>query len=160
MTKRLTHQLTYDAPLAEVAAMLADPAFREAVCDAQRVLRREATVSTDGPTVVHLSYAHSTERIPSFARSVVGEEIQIVQTETWPTPQQGTLAAEIPGKPGRITGRTTLTESGGRTTQTVDLEVKVSVPLLGGKLEGMVGDLLLRAYDAEQRVGRDYLSRS
>ena len=39
MATTLTHEMTYDAPLADVAAMLADPAFREEVCADQRVLR-------------------------------------------------------------------------------------------------------------------------
>jgi hypothetical protein len=38
------------------------------------------------------------------------------------------------------------------------MRIKVSVPLVGGKIESMVADLLGRAYDAEAAIGRDYLS--
>ena len=50
MSKRLTHELTYDAPADAVAAMLADPAFREEVCDYQRVLRRDGHRATPPAT--------------------------------------------------------------------------------------------------------------
>ena len=45
------------------------------------------------------------------------------------------------------------------TTETVDLDIKVSIPLVGGKIEGLISDLLLKALKVENRVGRDYLSR-
>ena len=46
MSKRLTYDMAYDAPQDAVLAMLADPAFREEVCDYQRVLRKSVTVET------------------------------------------------------------------------------------------------------------------
>ena len=46
----------------------------------------------------------------------------------------------------------------GGTVETVELVVKVRVPLVGGKLEGLIADLLLKALKAEHHVGRDYLS--
>jgi hypothetical protein len=56
-------------------------------------------------------------------------------------------------------GTITLAESGGTTTETVDVEVKVHIPLVGGKIEGLIVDLLRKALVAEGKVGRDYLSR-
>ena len=41
---RFSHDLEYDAAPEAVAAMLADPAFREQVCDALHVLRHEVSV--------------------------------------------------------------------------------------------------------------------
>ena len=52
-----------------------------------------------------------------------------------------------------------LGESGGTTTETVDLDIKVGIPLVGGKIEGLIADMLLKALRAEKKVGRDYLSR-
>ena len=45
MTTRLTYELTYDAPLTDVGAMLADPAFREQVCDAQHARPQDGRAS-------------------------------------------------------------------------------------------------------------------
>lgn len=159
MSKRLVHELVYDAPASEVAAMLADPAFRKAVCDHQGVVRSDVSVQTAGAgTEVVVERVHSADQVPSFARKIVGDEITIVQTETWTTPERADISMTIPGKPGEIDGRATLVESGGTTTETVELTIKVSIPLVGGKLEGLISDLLLAALKAENRVGREYLT--
>ncbi len=89
----------------------------------------------------------------------MGDEIQIVQTERWASADRGDIAVEIPGKPGDMKGTAQLRESGGTTTETVDLTVKVGIPLVGGKLEGLIGDLLLKALRAENTVGREWLAR-
>jgi hypothetical protein len=162
MSKRLTHVLTYDAPLAAVAAMLADPAFREQVCDAQGVLRHTVTIegdAADGDLEVTVDQVQAASGIPSFAKKFVGDEINVVQTESWSSPGAGDIRVTIPGKPGDMSGTARLTESGGTTTETVTLDIKVGIPLVGGKIEGLVADLLLKALKAESRVGRDYLSR-
>ncbi len=160
MSRRLRHDLTYDAPLADVAAMLADPAFREEVCDYQGVLRHRVSVEADDDsTAVTIDQVQAARGIPSFARKFVGDEINIVQEETWSTPDEGVIRVTIPGKPGEMSGTARLRESGGVTTETVDLSIKVSIPLVGGKIEGLIADLLLKALKAENHVGRDYLSR-
>lgn len=160
MSKKLEHDLTYDAPTDAVAAMLTDQAYREEVCARQRVLRSAVSVTSRGTTtVVVVDQVQAARGIPSFATKFVGDEITIVQTETWTSAERADVRMEIPGKPATITGTTTLSESGGTTTQHVELEVKVGIPLVGGKIEGLVADLLKRAYAVEESVGRDYLSR-
>ena len=162
MSKRLAHDLVYDAPLADVAAMLADPTFREEVCAYQGVLRADVTVdgdASDGGMEVVIDQVQAAQGIPSFAKKFVGDEINIVQRESWSSPEAGDIAVTIPGKPGEMSGTARLRESGGQTTETVDLTVKVNIPLVGGKIEGLIADLLLKALKAENAVGRDYLSR-
>jgi hypothetical protein len=160
--KKMTHDLTYDAPASAVAAMLADPAFREEVVQAQHVLRHEVTVTGDpaaGSGTVTVEQVQAANGLPSFARKFVGDEIQIVQDEKWTSPTGADLHVSIPGKPGQMAGTIRLNESGGTTTETVDLDISVGIPLVGGKIEGVVADMLIRALRTEQKVGRDYLSR-
>ena len=159
MPKQIRHQLTYDAPLAEVAAMLRDPGFRTRVCEYQDVLRSSVAIEPDGPGMrVRIEQVQTARGIPSFATKFVGDEIEIVQEETWTGPENGELVLTIPGKPGEGRGTATLTESNGRTVETVDLTVKVSIPLVGGKLEGLISDLIIKALKAENAVGREWLS--
>ncbi len=117
MAKRITHDLTYDAPLADVAAMLADPAFREEVCEHQRVLRHDVDVTGSGAGMrVRIEQVQAAKGLPSFATRIVGDEIQIVQSEVWTADDQGDIVVEIPGKPGERSGTATRRESGGVTT--------------------------------------------
>ncbi|MEI5672687.1 MULTISPECIES: DUF2505 domain-containing protein [unclassified Nocardioides] len=160
MSRRIKHELTYDAPLAAVAAMLGDPAFREEVCERQHVLRQTVSVTPAGAgKEVVVDQVQAATGIPTFAKKFVGDEINIVQKEIWTDAERGDIYVTIPGKPGDMKGTVRLEESGGRTTETVSLEIKVGIPLVGGKIEGLIGDLLLKALQRENEVGRDYLSR-
>lgn len=160
MSKRLKHELTYDAPMSEVAEMLADTSFREEVCDYQGVKRAMVSIdSDDNGMEVTIDQVQAAQGIPSFARKFVGNEINIVQQESWSSPTEGDITVTIPGKPGEMKGTARLEESDGVTTETVDLTVKVNIPMVGGKIEGLIADLLLKALKAENKVGRDYLSR-
>ena len=160
MATTLTHRLQYDAPLADVAAMLADPAFREEVCDYQRVLRSRVEIEADGDTkTVEIEQVQPAKGIPGFAKKFVGDEITIVQHEDWSSPDAAALQVTIPGKPGEMVGTITLEESGGTTTETVDVRIKVGIPLVAGKIEDLIAGLLRKALVAEEQVGRDYLSR-
>jgi len=160
MTKRLTHELTYDAEMAEVAEMLADPSFREEVCEFQGVKRSMVSIdSDDNGMEVTIDQIQAAKGIPSFAKKFVGDEINIVQQEFWKSPDEGDIKVTIPGKPGEMSGTARLSESGGVTTEKVEMTVKVNIPLVGGRIEGLIADLLLKALKAENVVGRDYLSR-
>jgi len=160
MSKRLKHELTYDAPMAEVAEMLADASFREEVCEFQGVKRAMVSIdSDDNGMEVTIDQVQAAQGIPSFAKKFVGDEINIVQQESWSSPTEGDITVTIPGKPGEMKGTSRLSESGGVTTHAVDLDIRVGIPLVGGKIEGLIADLLLKALKAENKVGRDYLSR-
>ncbi len=155
MGKRVVKELTYDASLEEVAAMLTEPAFRELVLERMKVVRGHATVE-DG--VVTIDQVQSAAGLPSFATKLVGAEIRIVQVETWRTPAHADVEVTIPGKPGEMAGTATLTESGGRTTERIELEITVRIPLVGGKIEGLVADMLDKALVKEHETGVEWLA--
>ena len=93
MSRKLSKTLTYDAPAEAVAAMLDDPAFREAVLERQKVER--GSVDVDGDHV-RIEQVRSGADLPSFARTFAGDEIVIVQTETWTSPTDGRPRAADP----------------------------------------------------------------
>ena len=57
-----------------------------------------------------------------------------------------------------MSGTQTLRESCGTTTKTVELEVRVGIPLVGGKIESLIADLMRKALKVENAVGRQYLT--
>ncbi|MGO4255878.1 DUF2505 domain-containing protein [Marmoricola sp. RAF53] len=161
MGKRIKHELRYDgATLEQVHAMLADPAFREEVCEYQRYPRRTVTIVPAGAGMtVKVDQHRPADHVPSFARKLVGDEINILQEEEWSSPVAGRLTVTIPGKPGEMKGTIALVADATGVTETVDVEAKVSIPLIGGKLEGFIGDMLLKALKAENKVGTAWLDR-
>ena len=58
-----------------------------------------------------------------------------------------------------MTGATSLTQSGDDVVQRIDLAVKVSIPLVGGKVEDLIAGFVGKAFDAENKVGVKWLAR-
>ena len=155
---RFEHVLRYDAAPAEVFAMLRDPGFREQVCEAQHATEASAKIDgVDDSMSVTVEQQRPADGIPSFAKKFVGDTIHIVQSEEWSSATDATLDVGIPGKPGHLKGTVTLRPDGEGTVETVAGELKVHIPLVGGKIEGLIAELLEHALQAEQRVGRTWL---
>lgn len=152
--------MRYDGATPEqVHAMLADRAFREEVCRYQRFHRWDVSIEPDGDRMqVAVDQYRGADEVPGFARKFIGDEIHIAQRESWTSPTGADLEVTIPGKPGEMKGTVTLNGDADGTTEVVEAEVKVSIPLVGGKLEGFIGDMLLKALKAENKVGTRWLA--
>lgn len=159
MATRLVHEMTYDAPAIEVAAMLSDPVFRETVCRNQRATSYAVEIEGNvDAKAVRIEMEQPTDKVPAFAKKFIGETTTIVQTETWASPLTATITVGIPGKPGEINGSATLVETDGVTKETVELEIKVKIPLVAGKIEELLAKLLGSALRAEERTGKEWLA--
>lgn len=158
--KAIKHELTYPgASVDDVVAMISDPDFREQVADFQGVVRKEVDVEGEVPAKrIRVELVHGTERVPSFAKKFVGDEISIVQVETWSTDTQAAVEVTIPGKPGDMKGEARIEQRGDAVVETYDLAVKVRIPLVGGKIEDLVAGLLVKAFKAENKVGLTWLA--
>jgi hypothetical protein len=158
--KRATHTLTYPGTTVDdVYAMLADPAYRKAVADYQHVQDFACDVQpAGGGMTVRLEQAHGTDRIPGFAQRLVGHEIRFVQQETWSSPSSADVHVSIPGKPGEMTGTLALAQAGADVVERVDLAVKVSMPIVGGKVEDLIAGFIGKAFQAENKVGVKWLA--
>ena len=160
MTTTLKHVLRYDgATVDQVHAMLADQTFREKVCAAQHVLRQTVTITPRGEGMsVKVDQFQAAEGLPSFATRIVGNEINIVQEEEWSSPTAADLSVTIPGKPGDMRGTITLADNAGGVDETVEVTIKVNIPLVGGKVENLISGLLLKALKSENRTGKEWLA--
>jgi hypothetical protein len=152
--------MTYPgATVRDVFAMFGDPAYRKAVSEYQRVVDFDCRISMNGEGMdVQLEQAHSTDRIPGFAQKLVGHEIRFLQQETWSSPESAAIEVTIPGKPGEMTGTETLTQSGDDVVQRIDLDISVSMPFVGGKVEDLIAGFIVKAFDAENKVGAKWLA--
>lgn len=158
MGSKVSLTLSYAAAPDEVAALLRDPGFREEVTRGQRAVRSSVTVAGDAAAPeVTVDSTQAADKVPGFAKKFVGDEIRIVQVETWRSTHAADVAITIPGKPGEVSGTTRLDPDGTGTTQVVDLEVTVRIPLVGGKIEGLIGDMLAKAMRVQERVAAQRL---
>ena len=150
----------YPAPASDVLAMLLDPAFREAVCAAQETESHSVSVSSsEPPATVEVRQQQDTSQAPGAARKVIGSSVEIVQREDWESPERARLDISIPGKPGHLRGRIDLVDNAdGTSTERFDAEVKVNIPLVGGKLEGLIGKVLGSGLKREREVALRWLA--
>ncbi|HET9860632.1 MAG TPA: DUF2505 domain-containing protein [Nocardioidaceae bacterium] len=153
------HEQSYDAPADRVHEMLADPDFRKRVCAAQKATACTVSIEPDGAGMsVTVDQKRPSDGIPGFARKIVGDEIRIVQREDWSDQNKAVLTVTIPGKPGELNGTITVVGDGNRTVETIDGDLRVSIPVLGAKLEQLIAELLGEALDVEQEIGRSWLA--
>lgn len=156
---KFRHELTYDATPAEVFEMLADPAFREASCAAQDVVSAEVELERTGNGFsLTIDQEQRTDDLPSFARTFAGATTRAIQRERWEDSTGATMEIETPGKPSHAKGTITLRAEGSGTREIVELEIKVRMPLIGGKLERLMADKVAAGMDAEREAGVAWLA--
>jgi len=138
MKMTATHR--FDADVATVFALMTDPGFltRMYADEGATDIQVDSNGSDEGPTVV--SRRKVTIDLPGFAKKVMAPTNTVVQTDEWaPADDAGgrvcRYKVEVQGVPSRINGTVTLTPDSGGTRQDTVADVKVSIPLLGGKLE-------------------------
>jgi hypothetical protein len=158
MATRYLHTITWDAPLDAVYVMITDPAYQERRAQAGSPLRAESSVTPapDGATISVFRLMRIDP--PGFIKNFVGDSIGIQETQTWNGRTEATLLVEIQRQPGDVRGTIRLAEADGRTTVTVDAQVAVRVPLVGGKVEGYVASILEKLLNHDDELGRAWLS--
>lgn len=152
---KLTHSVRYDAPLADVYAMLQDPTFREKAAWAQQVTSVDVTVE-GGEVRVEMRQPNTD--IPAFARKIAGESTHAIQAEVWNGADTAEFSITTPGIPAGISGIRTLEADGDGTLDTFDGEAKARIPLIGSKIESLIGDKLKDGWDTEHAVGTAWLA--
>lgn len=152
---KLEHSVRYDATPADVYAMLTDPAFREKASWAQQVESVDVQV-TGGE--VRIEMVQPNTDIPVFARAFAGETTRAIQSESWTGGESADFSVTTPGKPAGISGTRRLVADGGGTLDTFDGEARAKVPLIGGKIEKLIGEKLKQGWDTEHEVGNAWLT--
>lgn len=161
---KLTLSSTYDVPPEEIFAIISDTTFREQACEATRALSHQVTVTEAADdTVVRVRREMPSTDIPDIARRFVGDTLTLVQTETWhPAAADGTRHAEVrgevPGTPVSLRGTASIVPAGAGGTHSIELDIKVAVPLVGRKIEPFVVEAVRRGLEKEHELGRSWPS--
>lgn len=162
---KIQDEIRYEASPDAVAAMLADPAFVADKC--ARTGAIDHTVDVDGeasgPFTVTTARTMATDDFPDVAKKLVGDTIVIHEVDTWEAAaadgsRRGTITLRIKGAPLVLNGILALRADGAGTAQTVDGDLKASVPLIGGKLEKAAEPAVRSAMRKEHEAGREYLA--
>lgn len=125
----------------------------EVLHDDSTTVRRD--VAVDGGVTLAMSRALP-EGTPGFLQRFLPSDGRVVQTDTWGPDQagvrRGTWRADLPGAPIEITGTMQLEPTPSGTRYRIEGAVKVKVPLIGGKAERFVAELIGKLTDTEHDV--------
>lgn len=142
----------------------AEELFRALTSDA--FVQRRAERFGDGTTVVRrdarpdggllLAVARELpDGAPGFLAKLLPKDGRVVQTDDWGPPdadgaRSGTWRVELPGAPARLGGTLSVQPVGPVTRYLREGEAKVSVPLVGGKAEHFIAEMVMKLGQKER----------
>jgi hypothetical protein len=137
-------------------ARLADSGVDDATLDSLQV-------DGDGGIAIATTQVLRSDRLPGVVAQFHRGDLAIERRETWQpvTDGQATAAVDgaITGAPVSLTGSATLKKgAGGGARLDFHVSVDVRIPLVGGKLERLIGGQLVDLVIAEQRFTTTWLA--
>ena len=165
MATRFSHSARIESRLETVFTSYADEAFwhdRLSTVGSPADTLDDFVVTSESISVT-VTQVIPAEDIPDLARKVLPGQLTIVRTNTFTGFDgerfSGTARAEAAGGLGLIDGGAEAVSEGGLALESVSGKVKVSVPLLGGKLEKLVISHLTHLFAAEYEHLNRWVSR-
>jgi hypothetical protein len=159
-------EYAYDDAASAVFSMLSNTDFLRARFEATNAVEYEVVeceATADGGFNIVTTRTVVAE-IPGFARKFFKPTTKMTQSEEWKAAsgdaREGTWRIEPQGVPVSVStfGTTRLDAANGRTVHRIDAVIKVSVPLVGGKLERFIFDQAKDIMDAEYAFGCEWLA--
>ena len=163
MPTRFEHRASFTSPPATVYATLVDRAYLE---------ERLRSLGGKGAAIVEYSGSGDevsfrlrqgldAEKLPGAVRAILKGDLVVERAERW-TLDGGTHVATgnatISGVPGEIKNRSRVEAAGEGSALVVTAEVKVSIPLIGGKLEGVIAEQVGKLLAAESEFTGKWLA--
>ena len=79
--------------------------------------------------------------LPDFAKKFLGESMSVTQTDTWDLVRMtGHIDTELKGTPVKVSADMALKDQGAGSVNEMKWNVSCGIPLIGGKLESVVGN--------------------
>lgn len=162
MSTKFTNRDPYDADVAAIWAMLCDQEYwrqKYGSMGATDVQFQDFTASDAVLTVK--STRNVPADLPGFAKKIIGDTNHVTQNERY-TKDGDRISCQIQiavkNVPGGTSGSMVITPSGAGSVWDADLDVKVSLPLVGGKLEGVIRNETANNFVQEKRFNDSWLA--
>ncbi len=121
-------------------------------------------VDPDGTAAITTSQDLRHNNLPGLFTRVLPADLKIVRTETWRPAERGEVHGEVTiaahGVPGSGSGTTVLkpVSAGSQLRFTGTLEVRI--PLVGGRIEQYIADLIAKEVPEMQRFTTEWISEN
>ncbi|MQA08334.1 MAG: DUF2505 family protein [Pseudonocardiaceae bacterium] len=164
MASRIEHRARFSEPPSVVYSALIAEAYlqaRLAALGGTGALLLEHDI-TGVPATYHIRHGVPSDKLPSAARSLLGGDLIVDRRERWQADAgeyRNTIEAIIPGMPGEIQARMRLGRSADDDSELHTTgEVKIGVPVLGGKLERTIAEQVTALLIAEMDFTEKWLT--
>lgn len=163
MAAEIDEVQTYDADPQTVFAMLSDEQYIVYKCEQSASLDVTAEVSEDGDQVRIHNRRVLPAKVPGFVKKFLGDTIPLDETQVWGPPaadgsRTGTFTVDFDGQPLKFSGTIELRPEGDGTAVETRGQLKCTVRIVGGKIEGFAKDWIGKYLNKEERVGNQWLS--
>ena len=161
---RKTITITYPASPARTAQILADPAYQEERVGRAGLNDASVDVAQRGQGFVStISGTIQPSQLPSVASRLVRSAVSFTVAESWGEPKDdgsrsGGYDVTIKNAPVKVSATSTMSPAGEATTVTVDVDLKVTVPLVGKTIEEKAMGMVGRVVADEERRAADWLA--
>ncbi len=161
MKHSATH--TFAAPIERCWAMFTDEAAHVAKFESMghRDIEVLDCTFTDGVFRIKIQRLVDVD-LPGFAKKVLKPTNTVVSIDEWRDHGDGTYGGtfelDTPGAPVEIKGTTQLTPQDATTLYAVAFELKVSVPIIGGKISNWAGGDAEKQLEMEFEAGDSWLA--
>lgn len=166
MARRIPHSVTYPDPVARVhAALTSERYWRDRLEQAGGEHAHVDRVDVGAGTIaVEMTQAIPAAHLPSIVTRIRPGDLTITRTEDWGAlvgdRADGTFTAHVAGLPGELTGTLVLAAAGDGATVTLEGQVQVSIPLLGGKIESVIADQVADLFAHEDEFTARWLAEN
>jgi hypothetical protein len=148
----------------EVFAMLADEEFQNRKCVATGALSHTVSITEQNDRTLIVSTRElPADNFPSFVRSMVGDSLSVTETQDWGPlgddgVRHGRLTVHIAGAPINLAGTLSLAVGGPGSVETIEGDLKASIPFLGNKVEQAAAPAIRAAIRVEGETGSVWLA--
>jgi uncharacterized protein YidB (DUF937 family) len=157
----MEHRAAFAAPAKSVHAAVVDRAFLAERLEALGGANATIVDHTEsgGAVTFRVRQGLAAEHLPSVVRTLLKGDLVVDRTETWRGDLAGTVTATIPGVPGEIKGVTRLKDAGEGSEWVTTIEVRVGIPIVGGKLERVIGEQVTKLLANEAAFTAEWLAK-
>jgi Protein of unknown function (DUF2505) len=157
-------EITYGSASPEqVFALAVDRAFRAAVCQATHALSYDVAVDRpDDDTATVTVRRTMPAELPDFVKRFIGETVEVVQIERWAAADRGgqrtgQLTVRVEGQPAAMAGTIAIAADGEGARTVIRGDLKVSIPVVGKRIEPEIARGFVAAIAKEQEVADRWL---
>jgi hypothetical protein len=159
MPTRFEHRASFLATVDTVYSTLVDEAFLTARLrdiGGKGAALLDHRTSADG-AAFRLRQGVDASHLPGAVKSILKGDLVVEREEHWRGPE-ATGKATIAGTPAEVTSRSLLTARGDGTELLITAQVKVGIPLIGGKIEKVVAEQVTKLLAAEAEYAEKWLA--